>query len=180
MSEASAFERTFPPPAADEATMLRSYLDYFRATILRQTEGLDAVQLATPLPPTTMTLGGILKHLTWVENWWWVRVLEDGPELSWVPDGVFEADRDWEWNSAKDDSWALPRLPLPGVRREGRRGARPRPGVVQGPGPAGQGARAHGKHATVRWILVHMVEEYARHAGHADLIREAIDGRTDL
>ncbi len=50
--------------------MLRAFLDYYRATILRQTEGLTAEQLATPLPPTTMTLGGMLKHLAWVENWW--------------------------------------------------------------------------------------------------------------
>jgi hypothetical protein len=179
VSEASAFERTFPPHAADEATMLRSYLDYFRATVLRQTEGLDAVQLATPLPPTKMTLGGILKHLTWVENWWWVRVLEEGPELSWVPDGVFEADRDWEWTSAKDDSWEL----LVSRFRESVAQADEVLDRVLA-SPAGLDLQAkvprHGKHATVRWILVHMVEEYARHAGHADLIREAIDGRTDL
>jgi hypothetical protein len=179
VSEESAFARTHPSHAADDATMLRSFLDYYRATILRQAEGLDAVQLATPLPPTTMTLGGILKHLTWVENYWWVQVLEGGPELPWVPDGAFAADRDWEWTSAREDTWSL----LVSRFREAVTGAdhaldralaRPEGLDLEAVVPK------HGNHATVRWILVHMVEEYARHAGHADLIRESIDGATDL
>ena len=179
MTEDSAFERTFPPHAADEAGMLRSYLDYFRATILRQAEGLTAEQLATTLSPSTLTLGGIVKHMTWVENWWWVRVLEDGPELAWVPEGAFEADRDWEWHSAKDDPWDL----LVSRFRDAVASAdRALDRVLATPEGLDLQAKVprHGKHATVRWILVHMVEEYARHAGHADLIRESIDGRTDL
>src|SRR5262245_47626414 len=102
----TGFPRTDPPYAADEVTMLRSFLDYYRAPILRQADGLSSGQLATALPGTTMTLGGMVKHLAWVENWWWVRVLHGGPELEWVGDG-FEQDRDWEWHSAKDDAWDL-------------------------------------------------------------------------
>ena len=159
--------------------MLRSYLDYFRATILRQAEGLTAEQLAATLGPSTLTLGGIVKHMTWVENWWWVRVLEGGPELAWVPEGVFETDRDWEWHSAKDDPWDLlvsrfRDAVASADRALDRALATPEGLDLQAKVPR------HGKHATVRWILVHMVEEYARHAGHADLIRESIDGRTDL
>ncbi len=105
MSE-SAFPRVDPPYAADDATMLRSFVDYYRVTILRQAEGLTDEQRATPLPPTTMTLGGMVKHLAWAENWWWRQVLLGGPELEWVGDG-FDTDPDWEWSSAKDDPWDL-------------------------------------------------------------------------
>jgi hypothetical protein len=177
--QVSAFDRTYPPYSADEVTMLRSFLDYYRATILRQGEGLSAEQLATPLPPTTMTLGGMVKHLAWVENWWWVRILQDGPELDWVGDG-FERDRDWEWSSAKDDTWEL----LVGRYRAAvaiadqaldRALASP-----EGLDLLAQRPRRDGSVASVRWILVHLIEEYARHAGHADLIRESVDGATDL
>ena len=178
MSEASAFGRTDPPAVADEATMLRSFLDFYRATILRQAEGLTAQQLAAAWGPSTLTLGGIVKHLTLVESWWFRMVFVGLPDLPWVGD-AFAADPDWEFNSAKDDPWDL----LVSRYRE----------VVAEcdaildralASPAGlddlSRVPRHGKHVSLRWILVHLVEEYARHAGHADLIREAIDGKTDL
>jgi len=174
----SGFARTNPPAAADEATMLRSFVDYYRATILRQAEGLSAAQLATPLPPTTMTLGGMVKHLTWVENWWWVRILQDGPELEWVGDG-FATDQDWEWSSAKDDSWDLLVSRYQATVAASDATLDRVLATPEGLDTEAQVAR-HGRRATVRWILVHLVEEYARHAGHADLIRESIDGATDL
>ena len=178
MSDASAFGRTNPPAAADEATMLRSFVDYYRATILRQTEGLDAVQLARPLPPTTMTLGGMLKHLTWVENWWFRRVLHGLPELAWVGDG-FAADPDWEWTSARDDTWELLVSRYREVVAECDAILDAALATPEGLDLLAKRQR-HGSYASLRWILVHLVEEYARHAGHADLIREAIDGKTDL
>ena len=178
MSDASAFGRTNPPAAADEATMLRSFVDYYRATILRQTEGLDAVQLARPLPPTTMTLGGMLKHLTWVESWWFRRVLHGLPELAWVGDG-FAADPDWEWTSARDDTWELLVSRYREVVAECDAILDAALATPEGLDLLAKRQR-HGSYASLRWILVHLVEEYARHAGHADLIREAIDGKTDL
>ena len=174
----SDFPRADPPYASDEATMLRSFLGYYRATILRQTEGLDAVQLATPLPTTTMTLGGMLKHLTWVESWWFRRVLNGLPEPAWVGDG-FTADPDWEWTSAKDDTWELLVSRYREVVSECDAILDAALATPEGLDLLAQRPR-HGSYASVRWILVHLVEEYARHAGHADLIREAIDGRTDL
>ena len=158
--------------------MLRSFLDYFRATILRQAEGLTAEQLATPLPPATMTLGGMVKHLAWVENWWWVQVLQGGPELPWVGDG-FEHDRDWEWHSAKDDPWDLLVSRYQAVVAEADETLDRVLASPEGLDTLAERAR-HGRRASVRWILVHLIEEYARHAGHADLIRESIDGATDL
>ena len=178
MTEDSAFERANPPHAADDATMLRSFLDYYRATILRQAEGLTEDQLAATLGPSTLTLGGIVKHLTLVESWWFRMVFVGLPDLPWVGD-AFAADPDWEFNSAKDDSWDLLVSRYQEVVAECN-------AILDRAlaSPEGLDALArvprHGNHASLRWILVHLIEEYARHAGHADLIRESIDGRTDL
>ncbi|MFD7026204.1 DinB family protein [Promicromonospora sukumoe] len=173
--------RTDPPPAADETTMLRSFVDFYRATIRRQCAGLTAEQLRTPHPPSTMTLAGMLKHLAYVEDVWFsVRLRGNDPAPPW--DTVdWSADRDWDWNSALtdtpeqltalfDDAVAaseriLDEVVAGGLDQE----------VVRRPGHA-----RHGGAVTLRWILVHMVEEYSRHAGHADLLREALDGATDL
>ncbi|TYL49985.1 DinB family protein [Nocardioides sp. BGMRC 2183] len=172
----STIARTEPPFAADETTMLRSFLDYFRATVLRQADGLDADQLARPLAPSTMTLGGMLKHLAFVEDWWFnVTLLGDDPAPPW--DTVdWEADGDWDWHSAADDTPEQ----LRGLLRE----AIGRSEQILGTAPdldrAAVRHRPGRSPVTVRWILVHMIEEYARHCGHADLIRESIDGATDL
>jgi uncharacterized damage-inducible protein DinB len=176
----SRFERLDPPYAADEVTMLRAFLDYYRATIKRQAEGLTREQLATPLPPATMTLGGMLKHLAGVEHWWLPMVLEGRKnEPEWVDEAAMEADDDWEWHSAKDDDletlfarfdWAVAEADrIIDAALEG-----------EGLDTLAQRPRRDGSVATLRWILVHLIEEYARHAGHADLIRESIDGATDL
>jgi hypothetical protein len=175
----SSFSRVYPPAVADEATMLRSFLDYFRATILRQAEGLTDEQLATPLPPTSMTLGGIVKHLAWVENWWWVQILEGGPELEWVGDG-FRGDPDWEWHSAKDDSWDVLVARHRAVVAVADSTLDRALATPEGLDTLSKRPRRDGSIASVRWILVHLIEEYARHAGHADLLRESIDGATDL
>ncbi|MFJ3406870.1 DinB family protein [Promicromonospora sp. NPDC090134] len=173
--------RADPPPAADEATMLRSFVDFYRATIRRQCAGLTAEQLRTPHPPSTMTLAGLLKHLAYVEDCWFsVRLLGNDPAPPW--DTVdWSADRDWDWNSALTDSpESLTALFDAAVAASERI-----LDEVVGQGldqevarPAGHAG--HGGRVTLRWILVHMVEEYSRHAGHADLLREALDGATDL
>jgi uncharacterized damage-inducible protein DinB len=180
VTETSRIERPDPPYAADEVTMLRSFLDYYRATIKRQADGLTREQLATPLPPATMTLGGMLKHLAGVEHWWLPMVLDGRQnEPEWVDEAAMEADNDWEWHSAKDDDletlferfdWAVAEADrIIDAALEG-----------EGLDTPAQRPRRDGSIATLRWILVHLIEEYARHAGHADLIRESIDGATDL
>jgi hypothetical protein len=175
----SVFSRTAPPYAADDATMLRSFLDYYRVTILRQAEGLTDEQRATPLPGISMTLGGMVKHLTMVENWWWRMVLEGGPDLEWVGD-AFDADDDWDWHSAKDDPWDLLVSRYQAAVAEADEILERALATPEGLDLLAKRPRRDGSVATVRWILVHLVEEYARHAGHADLIRESIDGVTDL
>lgn len=96
--------RVDPPHQADEITTLRSFLDYYRGTIRVKTDGLDRHQLAVALAPSDLTLGGLLKHLAFVETWWFVQVLagQEPPEPFASVD--WEADEDWDWHSALNDS----------------------------------------------------------------------------
>ncbi|QYJ04141.1 DinB family protein [Nocardioides panacisoli] len=169
--------RADPPLHADEGTMLRAWLDFHRATLRRKADGLDAEQLDRALPPSTMTLGGMLKHLALVETNWFDAVLR-GEAMMPPFDAVdWDADFDWDWHSAVDDRPdELRRLLDAAIERADR--------VIDEAlaGPDGLDtasvltSTSRGEPFTLRWILCHMVEEYARHNGHADLIREAIDG----
>ncbi|MBC9734624.1 DinB family protein [Nocardioides marmotae] len=164
-----------PTQSGDERTLLLAFLDEQRAIVRRKCSGLGAEQLDTPLPPSDMTLGGLLKHLAYVESWWTTGVLlgrdqgEPWDSVDWSADG------DWDWHSARDDSpeqlWEL-------YEREVARADE----VIAGAALDDPSARANartGERPSLRWILLHLIEEYARHAGHADLIRESIDGQTD-
>lgn len=176
--------RTEPPQVADEVTTLRSFIDFYRATIRRQCEGLTPEQLRTPLPPSTMTLAGMLKHLAYVEDVWFnVRLAGNEPAPPW--DTVdWAADDDWDWHSALDDTPEQLTSVFDGAVAVSERILDQ---VLAEAPPSGAGAldriavRA-GRRGPIslRWILVHMVEEYSRHAGHADLLREALDGATDI
>jgi uncharacterized damage-inducible protein DinB len=170
-------ERTDPPLTGDEVATLRGFLDYYRDTIRTKTEGLTQGQLAIMLPPSDMTLGGLLKHLALVEHSWFAEVLlgvdlgEPWASVDW------EADRDWEWHSAKDDS--------PSELRELFDRAISESNLILDDALTTGSVDALSVRASsrtqepysLRWILVHLIEEYARHAGHADLIRESIDGQ---
>jgi uncharacterized damage-inducible protein DinB len=171
-------ERTDPPFAADEATMLRSYLDYHRQTFRRKTRGLTQEQLATTHPPSTLTLAGLVKHLALVEDWWFGAVLRGTEPVAPFTDVDFDADPEWEFRTAADDPpaelhalydsvVATSDVAIDAALAEGGPDA-----VAVRPSPR------TGESATLRWILLHMIEEYARHNGHADLIREAVDGTT--
>lgn len=169
-----------PPLAADEVTMLRSFLAYYRATVRRQAEGLTREQLAQPLPPATLTLGGMLKHLAVVEDNWFTGIFE-GRELPEPWASVdWDADLDWDWHSAAADDpaelFALYDRAIADADASIDR-------ALAAGGLDTESVRLsqrRGTPFTLRWILVHLIEEYARHAGHADLIRESIDGATDL
>ena len=126
-----------------------------------------------------MTLGGMMKHLAVVESNWFNDVFLGLPEVEPWASVDWDADRDWEWHTAADDSPEdLYRLFDATVAESDR--------IVDEAlaGPAGldtlsvvESRRGEG-HFSLRWILVHLIEEYARHNGHADLIRESIDGVT--
>ena len=167
------------PNDADEVTTLRGFLDHFRDTLRRQCAGIGADGLARTLPPSTMTLGGMLKHLTFVEQWWFSIVLHGHDAAGIWADVDWEADEDWDWHSAADDTPDQLRAWLDEAIATSDRLVDE--ALARGEGLDLRAARERrGSAPTLRWILVHMVEEYARHGGHADLIRESIDGATDL
>ncbi|HEV7211969.1 MAG TPA: DinB family protein [Blastococcus sp.] len=169
--------RPEPPLAADEAATLLGFLDYQRATLAWKTGGLDAAGLAATVGASSMTLGGMLKHLADVEDQWFPRwLLGRAPHPPW--DTVdWTADGDWDWHSAADDGPdQLRALWQDAVERSRAAVAE----ALTGGGLDQPAARGwpDGSTPSLRWILVHMIEEYARHNGHADLLREAVDGRT--
>ncbi|WP_370645240.1 DinB family protein [Pseudonocardia sp. DSM 110487] len=162
--------RPRPPAAAEERTMLAGWLDYHRATLELKCAGLAPAQLVTrAAEPSSLSLLGLVRHMADVERGWFRRRLgrEYAPPLYYSdddPDGDFDnvdpaavdvAFAAWraECARAREIAEALPSLDVMITDRVGRR-------------------------LSARWVLVHMVEEYARHNGHADLLRERIDGVT--
>jgi hypothetical protein len=168
------------PVRADEITTLRGFLDHHRDTFRWKCSGLTQEQLARSLPPSDMTLGGMMKHLAIVDQSWF----EDdfmGRGLMPPFDTVdWDADRDWEWHTAQDDTPEQ----LLALFDEAVRRSDAVLDEVLAPGGVGLDGRSVLDEAddrgrfSLRWILLHMIEEYARHNGHADLIRQSIDGQT--
>jgi uncharacterized damage-inducible protein DinB len=164
--------RIDPEPGGSERELLSQYLDYQRQTVLLKTDGLAAHQLAQKLPPSELTLGGLLNHLALVEeSWMEVRFLGHPDREPWT--GVdWETDPDWEFRTAAD-------LGPEELRERYREAcARSRQIVSEAVSldqPSVLPLR-DGRHFTLRWVLLHLIEETARHAGHADFLREALDG----
>ena len=156
----------------DEIGNLTLFLEEHRAIFRRKAGGLSHDQLQQTLSPSDLTLGGMVKHLTFVEDWWFGRQLSDAQSEPWASVD-WQADPDWDWHSAADDTpedlWAGWEDAV----------SRSRAAVAADPRPARESARPRrdGAPFTLRWILAHMVQEYARHNGHADLIRQSIDGQ---
>ena len=162
-------DRTDPPFVADERAMLISWLVYHRDTLRLKCEGLTDEQLRIrSVPPSSMSLLGLVRHCADVERSWWRRTVEKQTDVAGLfydeahPDGEFdrvdeadvaEAFAAWEAECAHGDE------------------------VLAGHDVDDLGTRS-GEDVSVRWVLVHLIEEYARHNGHADLIRERIDGVT--
>lgn len=158
------------PRVADERTMLEAWLDFHRATLLLKCQGLTEEQLKLrAAEPSTLTLLGLVRHMTEVERSWFRRRIggQDAPPLYYTPE-------------REDDDFLV--LDVPDVAtvfnayvREIELCKHAAAGValdaVVGEAP---------KQWSARWIFTHMVEEYARHNGHADLLRERIDGSTGV
>jgi uncharacterized damage-inducible protein DinB len=169
VEELSDPRRHDPSMVADERTMLEAWLEYHRTTLLLKGEGLDDDgRKARPVTTSKLSLHGLVRHMAEVERNWFQRVLfrltdADAPPL-WYDPAVDDSelvpldDADWDadlhaWQVECDESRAAAAgftLDDVGVR--------------------------HGKPCSLRWIYVHMIEEYARHNGHADIIRELVDG----
>jgi uncharacterized damage-inducible protein DinB len=161
-------ERIEPPLAGGERETVRAYLDWHRATLASKFEGLSDEQLRQrSMPPSALSLLGLVRHMAEVERSWFRRVI-DGQDvpLVWSPDGDFQVAYDatdagraeafeaWEREveHARRIERAAPFLDVTGVDR--------RSGEVY----------------SLRLVLLHVIQEYARHNGHADLLREGIDG----
>ena len=175
MTDYDEHGRPEPPIAADEVTTLLGFLDYQRATLAWKTSGLGSAGLQATVGASTITLGGLLKHLALVEDYWVSQRLHGrAKQPPW--DAVdWKADPDWDWHSAAEDSPEQ----LRSLWQEAVERSRSLVAEALANGGLEQLARRawpSGESPSLRWILVHLIEEYARHNGHADLIREAVDG----
>jgi uncharacterized damage-inducible protein DinB len=170
-----AVPRIDPDLAADELTSLSQFLDFHRATLVDKVSGLSTEQLAErAVPSSAITLGGMLKHLALVEDDWFEVKFLGRPEVEPWASAPFDVDPDWDWHSAADDTAAELLLLYDAAC------ARSRAAVVEVGGDLGMLSAATDPQTSgrfsLRWIMIHMIEETARHNGHVDLIREAIDG----
>ena len=163
-------ERVEPPLVAAERAMLDAWLDYHRDTLALKCDGLDGGQLRQrAVPPSSLSLLGLVRHMGEVERSWFRRVLggEQAPPRYYSDEN---RDGDFDDVAAADVAEAF------GYWRDECAHARER--VAAAPSLDVTGTRRPGERFSLRWIMVHMIEEYARHNGHADLIRERIDGVT--
>jgi uncharacterized damage-inducible protein DinB len=169
---APAIDRQHEPYLGDERSMLEGWLDYHRQTLLHKCAGLTAEQLATAsVEPSVLTLLGLVRHMAEVEGWWFRRQFagQDLPDLycpDTSPDGDFD---DLDGADAETD-FATFHTEVE-LARAATLGRDLDETFVQ---------RRHtgDRKMNLRWVYTHMIEEYARHNGHADLIRERIDGVT--
>jgi hypothetical protein len=157
-------------PEGERATLL-DYLRRYRLTMEMKCADLDAAQLASrSVPPSTMSLLGLIRHMTDVERHWFRRVMarSDAPPLYWSED---VPDADWLGAVADpalvDDAWRAWRDEVAFAEKF----------VADSPDLGVKGFGGDGSSPELRSVLVHMIEEYARHCGHADLLRERVDGR---
>ncbi len=159
------------PQTANEKDTLVAFLDYYRELMLDKVGDLSQDQLGVRLEPSTMTLAGMIYHLAVVEQSWFsnhflgLDLTEPWVSVDW------ETDRDWEWDVAPT---LEPEVVLSAYRSAFERSNE----IIEAADSLDRVAAVgwEGSEITLRWILVHMIEETARHAGHADLIRESIDG----
>jgi hypothetical protein len=162
-------ERSDPPFVGSERLQLEAWLEFHRATLLVKCEGLTSDQLKIKsVPPSALSLLGLVRHMAEVEVNWFRRVLS-GEAADYYfctddyPDGDFDltetadAAADVTTFLATVDASRAIAAEWPDLEAVGNR-------------------RRHGHEVSLRWIYVHMIEEYARHNGHADLLRECIDG----
>lgn len=177
MTDLDDHGRPEPPLTGDETATLLGFLDYQRATLAWKCAGLDAADLRSTVGASSMTLGGLLKHLAYVEDDWFSRWLHGADrQLPW--DTVdWHTDPDWDWHSAAEDT------PEQLLTLWQNAVARSRSLVTEALADGDLGRPAtrtwpDGRAPSLRWILCHMIEEYARHNGHADLLRESVDGLT--
>ncbi|HZQ83213.1 MAG TPA: DinB family protein [Acidimicrobiales bacterium] len=166
-----AVERTEPGYRRDERAMLEAWLEYHRATLELKCDDLTVDELRErSVPPSSLSLLGLVRHMAEVERNWFRRVLADEDAgYIFCTDDDLDADFDRVDTANPDEDFAV-------WRAECAR-ARDNAAAVESLDDVGRRQR-RGEDVSLRWIYVHMIEEYARHNGHADLLRERIDGAT--
>ncbi|MGW7577486.1 DinB family protein [Streptomyces sp. NPDC054765] len=176
--------RPIPPLQADERAMLESWLDFHRATLPLKCAGLDdrQVRLAS-VAPSSMTLLGLVQHMAEVERTWFQRVFagQDLPPVNGAGDGNEGGNEGGSEDGFTlapdrgiDEALALWHAEVARSRELTAAASLDDTGKL----PGREAGLVGGQEVSLRWILVHMIEEYARHNGHADLLRESIDGVT--
>ncbi len=155
--------------------MLRQFLDYYRAALIDRAWGLDAEKLQRALPPSTLSLSRLIGHMTLVEEHWF-RVRFDSDDLS-ERSAAFDFDRDPDAEMTHAQSLSIDELLS--AFEAAVDDSRAREAAAESLDQVSKQSHPRtGETWNLRWIMVHMIEEYARHCGHADLIRESIDGDT--
>jgi hypothetical protein len=162
--------RRVDPPMVnpDEKASYDAWLDWHRITLILKCEGLDdAGRKARPVPTSLMSLHGLVRHMAEVERNWFRRVI-DGEDVRHIYDYSTSDDGDFEM--PEDANWEVDLAVWQGEVDAAR-------AIAAAKGLDDTGIRRRtGEEVDLRWVYVHMIEEYARHNGHADLIRELVDG----
>lgn len=157
--------------AADERVTLLQFLELYRAIARRKAEGLTREQMNRTVGASPLTIASLVKHLAFVEDIWFTVRFAGAPFGAPWDTAPFADDPDWDIHSAADDQpealFSLFEEACERSRLVERAASLDDHGVV----PDGDGAPV-----SLRWILVHLIEEYARHVGHLDFLREAVDG----
>jgi hypothetical protein len=166
-------DRTMPPLQADERASLESWLDFYRATLAIKCDGLTEEQLRTAsAPPSGLTLLGLIQHMAEVERNWFRRVLLGEPLPPIYGPAGDPAGPDGGFDLTDDSTGDMARAAWEGEIARARVNCSAR--------DLEETSAFMGGQVALRWIYNHMIAEYARHAGHADLIRERIDGVTGV
>ncbi|MFJ8577516.1 DinB family protein [Micromonospora sp. NPDC093277] len=170
---APTIDRKHEPYLGDERTMLEGWLDYHRDTLLLKCAGLTAAQLKTPsVEPSSLTLLGLVRHMAEVERWWF-RIRAAGQQLDdlYCTEASPDGDLDDIADADPEADFATYAAEVEAARKAAANLSLDRTFIRRR-------RDGGGDEMNVRWVYVHMIEEYARHNGHADLIRERIDGVT--
>ncbi|USQ80994.1 DUF664 domain-containing protein [Ornithinimicrobium faecis] len=165
-----------PPLAGTELEHLLGMLERQRATFRWKADGLDHAGLTTRIGSSALTIGGLLKHLALVEDQtFFLKMTGDSPGGPWDPE-VWDADPEWEFTTAAGDSpdWLYGLYDSKVARARQRLAETIADGGIDQPSAT---ADDKGTRASVRRLVCDLIEEYGRHTGHADLLREAVDGR---
>jgi len=161
-------DRVEPPSIAGEREMLRDFLDFHRGTLVMKCEGLSDDDLRRQsMPPSTLCLLGLVRHMAEVERQWFRRVIngEDIP-LVWSADGDFQVAYDASM-ATREEAFAAWQAEVDQSRQIEKKAA--------SLDVTGYNA-GWGEDVSLRLVMLHLIHEYARHNGHADLLREGIDG----